>query len=77
MNDIKRILENQKEVKYLTYLVIIKNNGEIKLTLSTLGMDKNFLFSTETHCLSKIIDILFELKSLEKWMEQKLLKEKR
>lgn len=77
MNDLKKILETQREVKYLTYLVYYKNSGVIELKLSTLGMDKNYKFNSENDCLSKIIEILLELKSLEKWMETKINKERR
>lgn len=72
MIDIKRILENQKEVKYLTYLVDQHEDGTIKLDLASAGVTKMFKFRTEKDCLNKLVDILFELKKLEAWMLKKM-----
>lgn len=68
MNDIKRILENQKEVRYLAYFVIQDDrSGEITLHIYAADISKKYKFKDENHCLSKLVDILSELKRLEIW----------
>lgn len=68
MEQIKRILENQNEVQYLTYFLSQdEKTGIISAELSTCGITKKFKFKNEDACLIKIIDVLLDLKSLEKW----------
>ena len=68
MKEIKRILENQNEVRYLGYILIQDyRTGEIKLEMSTCSITKLFKFKDENSCLNKLIDILFDMKKLEKW----------
>lgn len=67
MVDIIRILENQKEVKYLTYFIYLEKDDGIVMELSSVGVSKKYKFRNNTACLNKIIDILFELKKLETW----------
>lgn len=72
MEQISRILENQQEVKYLCYIIIKdERSGVIRMEMSTLDIYKKFKFKDENSCLSKLVDILFELKKLERWMEKK------
>lgn len=71
MDNIRRILENQQEVKYLTYFVYEEKTGTIKIELATLSISKNYKFRTVDGCLNKLVDILFELKKLENWMIKK------
>jgi len=70
MDQIKRILENQKEVKYLCYFLFQdERDGHIELHCSTLDIVKKRKYKSEQACLDKLIDLLFELKKLEKWAE--------
>lgn len=71
MDDVIRILNNQKEVKYLTYFGYLEKDNGIVLELATVGVSKKYKFRDEKACLNKIIDILFELKKLESWMIKK------
>lgn len=76
MDEILRILEMQREVKYLTYIVLQDKVGLIQLKLSAVGVTKQYKFKDESACLNKIIDILFELRRLEAWSISKLEKRK-
>jgi hypothetical protein len=76
MDDILRILENQKEVQYLTYFISRNRLGVIQLKLATLEIDKKYKFKDENACLNKIIDILFELKKKEAWFLKRMEKKK-
>lgn len=68
MKQIKRILENQNEVQYLAYfLTQDERTGLISMELGTCGISKKFKFRDESACLTKLVDILFELRKLEKW----------
>lgn len=68
MTQLKQILENQKEVQYLAYFVIQDDRTDrIELNLYTSGIAKKYFFQDESICLNKIIDILYELKRLERW----------
>lgn len=72
MDDIKRILENQKEVQYLTYFVSQDDKtGFVEAELATLHISKQYKFRNSDGLLNKIVDILFELKNLEKWAMKK------
>lgn len=76
MDDILRILENQKEVQHLTYFISRNRLGVLQLKLATLEINKNFKFKDENACLNKIIDILFELKKKESWSLKRMEKSK-
>lgn len=76
MNDLIDVLQNQKEVKYLTYFVTQDKVGLIKLNISAAGVSKKYKFKSVDACLSKIIDILLELRGLEAWSLRRLEKEK-
>lgn len=68
MDQLKEILENQKEVQYLAYFVVQDDRTDrIELNLYTSGISKKYFFQDESACLNKIIDILYELKRLERW----------
>jgi hypothetical protein len=67
LEEILKILENQKEVKYLTYFIVQDKLKVIKLKLGTVNINKQYKFQDESACLNKIIDIILELKRLEKW----------
>lgn len=68
MKDIKRFLENQQEVKYLCYFIIQDDRtGKIEMELGTCGVTKKCKFRDAESCVAKLIDLLFELKKLEKW----------
>jgi hypothetical protein len=67
MTDVKRILDNQKEVSYLTYFFYFEKDNGVVLELATVGVNKKYKFSDEKACLCKLVDILFELKKLESW----------
>lgn len=72
MDLIKRILENQQEVKYLCYFIFQdERTGQITLNVSTIDIVKKRKYRTEQDCLDKIVDLLFELKKLETWNERK------
>ncbi len=66
----------QREVKYLTYIVLQDKAGVIQLKLGSVGIDKKYKFKNESACLNKIIDILFELKRLEAWSLKRVEKTK-
>lgn len=76
MNELLEILQNQREVKYLTYFVTQDKAGLIKLNISAAGVSKKYKFKNIDACLSKIIDILLTLKGLEAWSLKRLDKEK-
>jgi hypothetical protein len=76
VDDILRILQHQKEVKFLTYIVLQDKAGVIQLKLSAVEVNKSYKFKDENACLNKIIDILFELKRLETWSINKVEKRK-
>lgn len=76
MTQILDILKNQKEVLYLTYFISQDKLGIIKLKLCTINISKQYKFQDENACLNKIIDILLELKRLEKWAIGRLGKNK-
>lgn len=68
MTEIKKILENQKEVKYIAYFVIQDDRtGRIELNIYAADIARKYFFQDEDACLSKLIDILYELKRLETW----------
>ncbi len=71
MVDIIRILENQKEVKYLTYFIYLEKDDGIVIELSSVGISKKYKFRDNKACLNKLVDILFELKKLETWAEKR------
>lgn len=65
---ISEILENQKEVQHLCYFLHVDDrSGILTMYLSTVDINKQMKFSNESTCISKLIDVLFELKKLEKW----------
>lgn len=65
---IKQILENQKEVKHLCYFVEMdERSGKIKMHLSVLDFEKTYKFRNEDTCLNKLVEILKDLKSKEKY----------
>lgn len=76
MQELLRILENQQEVKYLTYFVSQDRLGTLKIKLGAAGIEKMYKFSDENACLTKIIDILFKLKQLEAWNLKRTEKQK-
>lgn len=76
MQEILRILENQQEVKYLTYFVSKNNFNVIQIKFGLFEMQKIYKFSDENTCLTKLVDILFELKKKEKWFLKRLEKKK-
>lgn len=68
MEQIKRILENQKEIMYLGYLLTQdERSGEVKMELGTTGIVRIYKFKDENACLVRLIDILFEVSKLERW----------
>jgi hypothetical protein len=64
--NVKRILENQKEVKYLTYFISQHQDNSVKVEIGTISVNRNYKFKSPEHFLSKIVDILFDLKDAEK-----------
>lgn len=73
MTQILEILENQKEVKYLTYFISQDQRlGTLSIKLSASSINKQYKFKDEDACLSKLYDILLELKRLETWALKKM-----
>ena len=76
MQLIKEILINQKEVKHLCYFVQQdERSGQIKMELSAVDINKKYVFSDENACLNKLVDILLEIKGLEKWALNRINRE--
>jgi hypothetical protein len=76
MQLIRDILTNQKEVKHLCFFVQQdERTGQIKMNLSTCTINKNLVFSDENACLNKLVELLLELKGLEKWALNKINRE--
>ena len=76
MEKIKRVLENQKEIEHLCYFVYQdERTGSITMQLTTVDITKKLKFKDEITCLNKLVDVLFELKKLEKWNLNKQKKE--
>jgi hypothetical protein len=68
LKEVKTILDNQQEVKYLTYFISQdEKTGHVEAELSTLHITKQYNFKNSAGLLNKLVDILFELKRLEKW----------
>lgn len=42
------------------------------LEMTTLSISKKIKYKTKDACLNKLIDVLFELKKLERWAEGRL-----
>lgn len=76
MQNILEILENQQEVKHLTYFVTKNKFNVIEIKFGLFESQKIYKFSDENTCLSKLVDILLELKKKEKWFLKKLEKKK-
>lgn len=68
LSKVRAVLENQKEVQHLCYFLNMDDrNQEISVYLSTVDIIKIRKFRDENACIAKLIDILYELKKLEKW----------
>lgn len=68
MQEIKKILDNQQEVKYLTYFISQdERTGRVDLELGAVDIVKKYSFASENACLNKLIEILLDLKRLESW----------
>lgn len=59
------ILQDQREVKYLTYFILQNRLGVIILKLGTCGVSKEYKFRNESAGLVKIVEILLDLKNRE------------
>lgn len=76
MQLIRDILTNQKEVKHLCYFVQQdERSGQIKMEISAVTITKKYVFSDENACLNKLVEILLEVKSLEKWALNRINRE--
>lgn len=75
MQEILKILENQREVKYLTYFILQNGLGVLILKLGTCGISKEFKFRNEEAGLVKIAEILLDLKNKETWALKRAEKE--
>lgn len=70
---IKDILEKQKEVQHLAYFVVQDLRCDnIELHIYTVDIYKKYKFRSEEACLTKLVDILKELKLLERWAIKRL-----
>lgn len=68
LSKIKEILDNQKEVQYLCYFLTLDDRTNyITVYLSAVDINKKMIFKDENTCIAKLIDVLFELKKLERW----------
>lgn len=68
LDELREILENQQEVKHLSYLAYMdERTNKVTLNIGAAGFDKEYKFKTVDECLSKIYDILIMLKGKEKW----------
>lgn len=68
MQEIKDILENQKEVKNLGYFCYLnERTGQVLLDVSVLDNYKSFKFKSVDRCLECLYHILRELGRKEKW----------
>ena len=69
MNDLEvleQILKNQNEIKYFGYFLDYDDRtGLVKMELSASVITRSFKFKSLDLCLSKITDILRNLKRLE------------
>ncbi len=72
MDEIIKLLETQKDVKFLTYSFIVNHRtGKIKVDLSTIDREINFTAKDKNALLSQIVDVLLVLKDYEKWKIKK------
>ena len=68
LTKISEILKNQQEVQYLCYFLHLDDRtGVLTAHLSSVDISKKMKFKDENTCITKLIDVLFELKKLERW----------
>lgn len=68
LNEIEKILENQLEVKYLTYFLHLDSSNKLHVKLSTMGFTKNLKYSSIELFLNDVVPLLSEMKSKEKYL---------
>ena len=77
LSTLEEILNNQKEVKYLTYMAHITQDGTSHLEMSTVGYNKKLRYKSVDLCLTELIDILYDMKAKETYLLNKEKKEKK
>ena len=75
MDTLIGILQDQREVKYLTYFALQNRLGVIILKLGTCGVSKEYKFRSEEAGLVQVAEILFDLKNTEAWALKRAEKE--
>lgn len=72
MNEIQNLLTIQKDVKFLGWCLQVNHRtGKIKVELSTLEREINFVANDKNALRSKIIDVLLILRDYEQWKIKK------
>lgn len=71
MDDIARLLKGQKEVEDLCYLYVFHEKHKVyEIFLSAYGWSRKIKTRDKDACVSRIIDILFELKEKIAWQKK-------
>lgn len=68
LSEVEKILENQKEVKYLTYFLYLDSTNKLHVKLTTMGFTKNLKYHSVELFLNDLVPLLKELKTKENYL---------